>query len=86
MGESGRDIRLSPSAEKVVPFDIECKNTEKINIWSALEQAEKNTKPKIKELTKATIRCIPLDNPLENGTCILTGSPSIQRVVFAKSY
>jgi prolyl-tRNA synthetase len=44
------------------------------------------TEAKIKELTKATIRCIPLDNPLENGTCILTGSPSIQRVVFAKSY
>ncbi len=44
------------------------------------------TEAKIKELTKATIRCIPLDNPLEAGTCILTGTPSTQRVVFAKSY
>lgn len=41
---------------------------------------------KIKELTKATIRCIPLGNKLENGKCILTGNPSSQRVVFARSY
>ncbi len=44
------------------------------------------TELKIKEETKATIRCIPLDNKLENGTCILTGKPSIQRVVFARAY
>ncbi len=44
------------------------------------------TEEKIKELTKATIRCIPLDNPLENGTCILTGAPSTQRVLFARAY
>lgn len=44
------------------------------------------TEAKIKELTKATIRCIPLDNKMEAGTCILTGAPSSQRVVFAKSY
>ena len=44
------------------------------------------TEAKIKEMTKATIRCIPLDNVQEAGTCILTGSPSIQRVLFAKSY
>ena len=43
MGESGRDIILSPRAEKDIPFDIECKNTEKLNIWSALEQATENT-------------------------------------------
>lgn len=40
----------------------------------------------IKERTKATIRCIPLDNPLEEGECILTGKPSTQRVVFARAY
>jgi prolyl-tRNA synthetase len=40
----------------------------------------------IKEKTKATIRCIPVDNPLEDGKCILTGKPSTQRVLFAKSY
>jgi len=44
------------------------------------------TEEKIKELTKATIRCIPLNNPEENGKCILTGSPSKQRVLFARAY
>ena len=44
------------------------------------------TEDKIKELTKATIRCIPEDNKLENGTCVLTGNPSTQRVLFAKAY
>lgn len=44
------------------------------------------TEDKIKELTKATIRCIPLDNPEENGKCILTGNPSKQRVLFARAY
>jgi prolyl-tRNA synthetase len=44
------------------------------------------TEEKIKELTKATIRCIPFDNPQEEGKCILTGNPSTQRVVFARSY
>ena len=44
------------------------------------------TENKIKELSKATIRCIPLDNPLEEGKCILTGNPSTQRVVFARAY
>jgi len=44
------------------------------------------TEEKIKELTKATIRCIPLDNKKENGKCILTGKPSEQRVLFARAY
>jgi len=44
------------------------------------------TEEKIKEMTKATIRCIPLDNEQEAGTCILTGKPSGQRVLFAKAY
>ncbi len=44
------------------------------------------TETKIKEETKATIRCIPLDNPLEDGVCIYSGKPSIQRVVFARAY
>jgi len=44
------------------------------------------TEEKIKELTKATIRCIPLDNVLEAGKCILTGNPSTQRVLFARAY
>ena len=44
------------------------------------------TEEKIKELTKATIRCIPLDNIQEDGICVLTGNPSKQRVLFAKAY
>lgn len=44
------------------------------------------TEQKIKEETKATIRCIPLGNPQEKGVCIYTGKPSSQRVVFAKAY
>lgn len=44
------------------------------------------TEEKIKELSKATIRCIPLDNPEEEGKCILTGSPSKERVLFARAY
>jgi prolyl-tRNA synthetase len=44
------------------------------------------TEVKIKELTRATIRCIPLNNPQEEGKCILTGKPSVQRVLFARAY
>lgn len=44
------------------------------------------TEEAIKEKTKATIRCIPLDNIKEDGVCILTGKPSSQRVLFAKAY
>jgi len=44
------------------------------------------TEDKIKDLTKATIRCIPLDVKEEQGRCILTGAPSSKRVLFAKAY
>lgn len=44
------------------------------------------TELKIKEETKATIRCIPLDSALEEGTCIYSGKPSRQRVLFAVAY
>jgi prolyl-tRNA synthetase len=44
------------------------------------------TEDKIKELTKATIRCIPVNNKEENGKCVFTGNPSKQRVLFAKAY
>jgi prolyl-tRNA synthetase len=44
------------------------------------------TEDKIKNQTKATIRCIPLEEDVEEGKCILTGNPSKRRVVFAKSY
>ena len=44
------------------------------------------TEEKIKDLTKATIRCIPLDAKNEAGSCIFTGKPSSKRVLFAKAY
>ena len=50
--------------------------------WDGTEQTE----DKIKELTKATIRCIPNDATIENGSCVFTGKPSTKRVLFAKAY
>jgi prolyl-tRNA synthetase len=44
------------------------------------------TEEKIKDLTKATIRCIPLDAVEEAGACVFTGAPSVKRVLFAKAY
>lgn len=44
------------------------------------------TEEKIKDLTKATIRCVPLDAVEEAGSCVFTGSPSSKRVLFAKAY
>ena len=44
------------------------------------------TETKIKELTKATIRCIPLEADKEDGKCVFSGNPSSQRVLFAKAY
>jgi prolyl-tRNA synthetase len=83
--------------QKAIDFREE--NTFKADTWEEFEKHLNNggfisahwdgtpeTEDKIKELTKATIRCIPLNNKLEEGRCILTGSPSKQRVIFAKAY
>jgi prolyl-tRNA synthetase len=74
-------------------------NTFKVDTWDEFkEQIEKGgfllchwdgsseTEEKIKELTKATIRCIPLDAIEEVGTCVYSGNPSTKRVVFARAY
>ena len=50
--------------------------------WDGTAEEEEQ----IKNETKATIRCIPLDNKLEDGTSMISGKKSIQRVIFAKSY
>jgi len=42
MGMPGEDIMLSPSAKKLIPYSFECKNTERLNIWQAIEQASGN--------------------------------------------
>ena len=73
--------------------------TFKVDTWDEFkEQIEKGgfillngagtteTEEKIKEETKATIRCIPLDAPEEEGKCIYTGKPSHRRVIFARNY
>jgi len=44
------------------------------------------TEDRIKNETKATIRCIPLDGDEESGTCMVTGNPSSRRVIFARAY
>ena len=44
------------------------------------------TEERVKEETKATIRCIPLDGDTTPGTCIFTGKPSERRVIFARNY
>ena len=59
---------------------------EKAGFVSAHWDGTPETEEKIKELSKATIRCIPLNNKQEEGVCILTGRPSGQRVLFARAY
>ncbi|HLP49521.1 MAG TPA: His/Gly/Thr/Pro-type tRNA ligase C-terminal domain-containing protein, partial [Chitinophagales bacterium] len=44
------------------------------------------TEEKIKELTKATIRCIPLNNPQQDGKCVFSGQASKERVIFSRAY
>ncbi len=74
-------------------------NTFEVNTWEEFtDRIEKGgflsahwdgtpeTEDKIKELTKATIRCIPLDFKEEEGSCVYSGKPSKGRVLFAKAY
>ena len=75
-------------------------NTRRVDTWDEFMQTLESTpgfimahwdgtpetEEKIKELSKATIRCIPLDNPAEEGVCVLSGKPSTQRVLFARAY
>jgi len=53
---------------------------------SAHWDGSNETELKIKNLTKATIRCIPIDNKIEKGKCVYSGKQSVGRVIFAKSY
>ncbi|MEO7524042.1 MAG: proline--tRNA ligase [Ferruginibacter sp.] len=59
---------------------------EKAGFISAHWDGTGETEEKIKEQTKATIRCIPMNNKMEDGMCILSGAPSSQRVLFARAY
>jgi len=66
--------------------DFEKVLQEKGGFISAHWDGTAETEEAIKEKTKATIRCIPLNNPQEEGRCILTGKPSKERVLFAVAY
>lgn len=59
---------------------------EKAGFLMAHWDGTQETEAAIKEETKATIRCIPLDSPDEDGKCIYTGKPSKRRVLFARAY
>jgi prolyl-tRNA synthetase len=59
---------------------------EKAGFISAHWDGTAETEKQIKEETKATIRCIPLNNKQEEGFCMVSGKPSSQRVLFARAY
>jgi prolyl-tRNA synthetase len=59
---------------------------EKTGFFSAHWDGTAETEERIKTETKATIRCIPLDGPIEPGVCMVTGKPSERRVLFARAY
>jgi prolyl-tRNA synthetase len=81
-------------------YNFQQEKTTEVNSWEEFKEVletkggflsahwdgTSETEDKIKDLTKATIRCIPLDQKIEDGKCILTGMPSKGRVLFAKAY
>ena len=81
-------------------LNFRSENTANADTWEEFKELIKNkggfvlahwdgtteTEEKIKSETKATIRCIPLDNEKEAGSCIYSGKPSSQRVLFAMAY
>ncbi len=70
MGAGGEDVQLSTAARLVYPYSIECKNTQTLNIWKALSQAEENATPI--EYT--------------DGRCEMTIVPSVPLVVFKRNH
>jgi prolyl-tRNA synthetase len=81
-------------------FNFRQSNTTKVDTYQEFKQLLDNkggfflahwdgtpeTEDKIKEETKATIRCIPMDAEAEEGICIYSGKPSSRRVLFARAY
>lgn len=78
--------RLQQKTYRVDSYDDFKQKLEEGGLLLAHWDGTPETEARIKEETKATIRCIPLDAPDEAGTCILTGKPSQRRVVFARAY
>jgi len=71
---------------EVNSWDEFLKTIEQPGFISAHWDGTSETEDKIKELTKATIRCIPLNNPQQDGVCVFSGKPSKERVIFARAY
>jgi len=81
-------------------YDFRAANITKVDSWDEFKEVLKNkggfisahwdgtseTEEKIKEETKATIRCMPLEYEKEEGTCVYSGKPSSRRVLFALAY
>ena len=71
MGMSGEDIVLSPKARKLIPYSFECKNVERLQFWSTVDQAETNQKEDtvpaivIKKNRKQPYVAVPLDHFLK---------------------
>ncbi|MDR0729205.1 MAG: proline--tRNA ligase [Prevotellaceae bacterium] len=101
-GIAGFIEELLPQIQKNIykkALDFREKNTFIVDSYEEFKQRIENggfflchwdgtaeTEEKIKEETKATIRCIPFDTPDEAGRCMVTGKPSVKRVVFARAY
>jgi prolyl-tRNA synthetase len=83
--ERAKAFRLENTRE-IDSYEEFKKEIDKGGFFLAHWDGTSETELKIKEETKATIRCIPLDNPQENGKCILTGNASSERVMFARAY
>lgn len=81
-------------------LDYRAGHTTEVNDWETFQDVIANkggfvsahwdgtaeTEDKIQELTKASIRCIPVDGNMEDGKCVYSGKPSVRRVLFAKAY
>lgn len=84
------DRALSMREERIQKVDTYAEFKEKLEkdggFFLAHWDGTDETEALIKEETQATIRCIPLDAPEEDGICMVTGKPSKKRVVFAKAY
>ena len=86
MFNKAREYRQQHITEVNTWIEFENILEQKGGFLSAHWDGTTETEEIIKERTKATIRCIPVNNTSESGKCILTGKPSTQRVLFARAY
>ena len=84
--QKARDFRDSHITKVDAYGEFKTILEEKGGFISAHWDGTLETENRIKEETKATIRCVPIDNEREAGLCMVTGKPSERRVLFAKAY